>query len=222
MARLTMQDIRKTARRTAEALAVYNLKSCLFGSAACAMYGMDYRVPGDIDMIVLSDNLDTDEIKQMIVSADDRFYLEDSANPANTYKILHYALPGPARLTCKVDILVPGDLNIPNIPHRRIQYFPDPHTTAIPVIPFLALLILKLQGWTDHRDSPRRDFREKQHVDVDDIHELLAIAEEDGEELRNERWMPKRFVGQARSRVLEFVDQFPDTEDDWREIGFRF
>ena len=41
---LTKEDIRKTARATALALAASNLDCCLFGSAACSMYGMS-RVP---------------------------------------------------------------------------------------------------------------------------------------------------------------------------------
>lgn len=41
---LTRQDIRKTSRATIAALAVYGVDSCLFGSAACSMYGVR-RIP---------------------------------------------------------------------------------------------------------------------------------------------------------------------------------
>ena len=42
---LIAREIRKVARATVNALAVNGLRSCLFGSAACAIYGMRNRIP---------------------------------------------------------------------------------------------------------------------------------------------------------------------------------
>jgi len=157
-----------------------------------------------------------------LVSTDSKFFAVPSANPDATYHVLWYSLPAPRSATrcCKVDILTPmGDLLIPNIPVRRITYiarFPD-----IPVIPLLALLILKLQGWTDHRDDNRQFMRDKQPNDEDDINELLVLAlEEYGVELQTEKWMPRSFVRRAKQRVAQFVEDFPDSADYWNEIGF--
>lgn len=91
---------------------------------------------------------------------------------------------------------------------------------GVPVMPMLALLLLKLQGWAHHRKATRRDYQEKQYVDVEDIMELLGIVLEAGVELRTERWMPREFIRVARSRVIEFIEEFPDTNDQWTEIGF--
>jgi hypothetical protein len=41
----TPDEIRKTARAAVSALEKNNLKACLFGSAACAIYGMENRDP---------------------------------------------------------------------------------------------------------------------------------------------------------------------------------
>ena len=91
---------------------------------------------------------------------------------------------------------------------------------GVPVIPMLALLLLKLRGWVDHRKSHRRDYQEKQHVDVEDIMELLDIVLEAGVGLRTEKWMPRGFIRVARGRVNEFIAEFPDTSDQWIDIGF--
>lgn len=162
-------------------------------------------------------NKDPEDIKDIIESYDNNFYLVPSANPANTYRILWYALP--RERTCKVDILVPGLLSIPRIPVRRIVYqdpFPD-----IPVMPFLALLLLKLRGWTDHRADSRQYMLDKVPVDEEDIEELLSLAVEEYEvHLRSEKWLPAWFVQEARERVEEYIEESPDSREFWSEIGF--
>jgi len=213
---LRRQDIRKTSRATAAALAVSGLHSCLFGSAACSMYGMT-RVPNDVDIIVLTELYDQEEVKNLLVENDSNFFLVRSSRPRATYKILYYTLP--SRGFCKVDILLPGILDIPAVPRSRITYTQVPD---VPVMPLIAVLLLKLQGWTDHRDSEREDFQEKQYMDVDDIKEMLDILRWDYgmKTLSSEDWMPRWFVNLARERVDEFVEVFPDTRDHWCDIGF--
>jgi hypothetical protein len=89
-------------------------------------------------------------------------------------------------------------------------------------MPLIAVLLLKLQGWTDHRDSEREDFQEKQYIDVDDIMEVLDILRRAHrtKTLTSESWMPPWFVRAAKWRVDEFVEAFPDTKERWRDIGF--
>ena len=153
----------------------------------------------------------------MIVARDSNFFLIQSGLRRATYKILHYTLP--SRGFCKVDILLPGTLDIPAVPRSRITYTRVPD---VPVMPLIAVLLLKLQGWTDHRDSERQDFQDKQYTDVDDIKEMLEIARQHyrAKTLQSEGWMPRWFVNFARERVDEFVEAFPDTMEDWTEIGF--
>lgn len=172
--------------------------------------------------MVLTDTMDTEEIKDLLVDLDSKFFLVPSSNPRNTYRVLWYTLSAARRpRTCKVDILVPGPgaLNIPDIPVQRIVYT---HVPNIPVMPLLAMLLLKLQGWTDHRDSTRRDMREKQYVDVEDIDQMLEIAVESyGVRLREERWLPSWFIRRGRNRVKEYVEEFPESAEYWNQIGFR-
>jgi len=88
-------------------------------------------------------------------------------------------------------------------------------------MPLLAVILLKLKGWDDHRDDSNRAKREKQYVDAEDIDEMLDIAIEEGCHLRDERWMPKWFKGNARSRLTNFVEEYPETKERWEEIGLR-
>jgi hypothetical protein len=163
--------------------------------------------------------MDSEDIKDLFESADDRFYLVPSANPSNTYRVLWYELWGGR--VCKVDILTPGTLSIPDIPIQHIVYqdaFPD-----IPVAPFLCLLLLKLRGWTDHRDDDRQYMNDKVPVDEEDIEELLdlAVAVYDVHlGIESEEWMPEWFVEEAKERVAEYVQEWPNSGGSWQEIGF--
>jgi len=180
------------------------------------MYGMT-RVPNDVDIIVLTDSYDQEEVKNLLVENDSNFFLVPSRKPRAPYKILYYTLP--SRGFCKVDILLPGSMDIPAVPLSRITYTQVPD---VPVMPLIAVLLLKLQGWTDHRDAEREHYQEKQYVDVDDIKEVLDILRRDYrmKTLASEGWMPRWFVNLARERVDEFVEAFPDTRDLWYDIGF--
>lgn len=88
-------------------------------------------------------------------------------------------------------------------------------------MPFLALLLLKLQAWMDHRAADKFYLRAKQYVDVEDIDELLELASNEYDvNLRTEKWLPDSFVREAKKRVTEYVSKFPDSRDHWRELGF--
>jgi len=219
---LTGQETRKAARAAISVIESHDFNVCLFGSAACAIYGMDNREPNDVDLVVFA-NSDPEDIKDLIVSSNDKFYLIPSANPQNTYHVLWYSLPARRgqRRSCKVDILVPGLLSIPNVPPSRLMRM-EPFED-IPVMPFLALLLLKLRGWTDHLADTRRRMREKATVDEEDIDKLLELAvEEYGAHLDNDtcQWMPGWFVEEAVDRVKQYVDAWPDSEDYWSKLGF--
>ena len=167
-------------------------------------------------MIVLSTR-DREDIKELFESTDKRFYLVPSAHPSNAYQVLWFTLSD--ERACKVDILTPGVISIPDIPVECIMYqytFPD-----IPIAPFLCLLLLKLRGWKDHLEDPRKYMNDKVPIDEDDIEELLELAvAEYAVHLRTEEWMPAWFVEEAKGRVADYVQRWPDTADSWQEIGF--
>lgn len=87
---------------------------------------------------------------------------------------------------------------------------------GVPIMPFLPMLLLKLQGWADHAISHRIDMRMKQYVDVSDIKELLDIAAKEMG-LREQKHGPlsESFIQAGRSRVLRFIAQFPESRAKW-------
>jgi hypothetical protein len=71
----------------------------------------------------------------------------------------------------KVDILVPPALKLPKFIESEVD-----RIDGIPVMPLFDLLVMKTQGWWDHRTSSRRDWQDKESVDVSDIMALLWRA----------------------------------------------
>jgi len=231
-----LKEIEKVARVTTATLAEYGLECCLFGSTACAMYGAS-RVPNvglcmrrtllsisttttqDVDVIVLNlwTSWDVEDVKQLLERENENFFLVPSTNPRNTYQVLWYSLSTRNFRACKVDILVPGTVDIPQIPISSTTYTSD--RDRIPLVPFMVLLLLKLRGWDDHRNHHRQDMIDKQHVDVQDINELLGMCN-DEDHLSNESWLPKWFIKKSRKRVRQYVNSFPNSANDWRSIGF--
>ncbi|KAG6905763.1 hypothetical protein DXG01_000849 [Tephrocybe rancida] len=215
---LTGREIRKAARAAITVLEEHSLQACLFGSAACAIYGTENREPNDVDIIVMTE-MDPEDIKDLIVASNELFYLVPSANPQNSYYVLWFHLP--SSRTCKVDILVPGLLSIPNIPASKICYI-EPFQD-IPVAPFLVLLLLKLRGWEDHRHGAddRRHMRDKVEIDEEDIDALLELGVRDYQaHLDYEKWLPKWFVQESEERVYEYMEEWPESTEPWRDMGF--
>ncbi|KAJ3720070.1 hypothetical protein C8R42DRAFT_108613 [Lentinula raphanica] len=181
---VTASDIDTAARATITGLKAFNLDCYLVGSVACAAYGMS-RTPNDIDMVVLTSQYTQEQLKYILVRYDSRFYLIDSKDPNATYRVLWFRLTGYHR-SCKVDLLLPGIMNIPSVEPARIVRVGDivgaPAGSILfrdyPLMPFLPLLLLKLQAWQDHGESPKLFVREKQQMDVRDIRELLQLAED--------------------------------------------
>ncbi|KAI0649671.1 hypothetical protein C8Q79DRAFT_338513 [Trametes meyenii] len=197
----------------------YNLRCCLFGSTACNLFGVS-RTPNDVDLVVFTERYDQEDLKSILVEEDSDFYLVNSRDPTADYQVLWYRLPSGrrgARRACKVDILVPGILNIPFVPRRRIKVI-----LQLPVMPLIPLLLLKLQGWSDHRESYRADMQEKQYVDVEDIDELLQIAIDRGQSAwqDNLNWVPRELLDGAQQHVYDYVAEYPDSSEDWEAIGF--
>ncbi|KAI0819387.1 hypothetical protein BC628DRAFT_1403040 [Trametes gibbosa] len=212
-------EVREVSSRTVEIFSSYSLRCCLFGSVACNLFGVT-RTPNDVDLIVFTDQYDQEELKQILVNEDSDFFLVDSRNPHADYRVLWYSLRPSRRgnpRSCKVDILIPGILNIPDVPRRRVKWIDE-----LPVMPLVPLILLKLQGWSDHRASHREDMQAKQHVDVQDLDQLLQIAIERDQNVwqQNLSWMPRELIDEAQSRVYEFIEDLADFDDDWERLGF--
>ena len=171
---------------------------------------------------MLSSSYSQETLKEILVREDSNFYLVRSKNWRATYRVLWYRLsantyPRPS-VDCKVDILIPGILNIPNVPQERVRTI-----EGLPVMPMIPQLLLKLQGWSDHRASSRSDMQLKQYVDVDDIDQLLAIAVDEGASVGAAecRWLPGSMTGAASARLWSYtLRASAGKKDQWRKIGF--
>ncbi|KAH9903130.1 hypothetical protein C8Q73DRAFT_673123 [Cubamyces lactineus] len=205
------------------AIAVFEsqgLRCCLMGSVASYMYGVS-REPNDVDIVVLSTVYSQEDLKQMLVRQNRQFFLLRSRNPRATYRVLWSRIPGTSK-RCKVDILIPGILNVPTVPYRHIVMKRRANRT-LPVMPPIPQLLLKLQGWTDHRASPRKDMREKCLLDVHDIDSLLEELQQMNLRIDSEdvKWVPKSMFTAATETLKKYVvAASPTTIYDWRALGF--
>jgi len=158
--------------------------------------------------------------KKIIVWADERYYLERSRKRGETYHILYCRLPGWAtddKRRVKIDILVPPTLNLPASSANGTYFIKD-----IPVMPIFDLLIMKTQGWWDHRDSDRTDYRAKESADVSDIFALLKRAKYENVSYvdeANDYRHSREFMSRARSLVDRFVRVYGRARQ-WRALGF--
>jgi hypothetical protein len=166
------------------------------------------------------EKFDAEDIKETIVEADDRYYLEQSRKRGATHQILYCRLPGWASdetRRVKVDILVPPTINLPTSIASETY-----HISNIPVMPIFDLLVMKTQGWRDHRVSFRPDFRAKASADVSDIFALLESAKRQNvsyvDEANKGRHSPE-FMRHARTLVTKFVRIYGRPRP-WRALGF--
>ena len=158
----------------------------------------------------------TELLKNMLVSGGNDFYTRPSKTIGATYRLLFCRLPSLyIRRSCKVDVLIPGIMNIPHLPAARIV-----RNDGLPVLPFLVLLILKVQGWWDHRNSDRSDYRAKQHQDSSDVDAMLAIGKRRGEDFSLLRtWLSDDFTRHGQKIILEYIAMHGRREM-WEVLGF--
>ena len=94
---------------------------------------------------------------------------------------------------------------------------------GLPVMSLIPQLLLKLQGWADHRESGRADMRAKLAVDVADINALLDIAVEWGMHVRASdvaAWLPRSMIRAAEGTLLSYMATVSrSTMHKWRRLG---
>jgi hypothetical protein len=89
-------------------------------------------------------------------------------------------------------------------------------------MPIFDLLVMKTQGWWDHRNSHRADFRAKASIDVSDIFALLKRAKYEKVSYvdeANEDRHSQEFMSRARTLVNKFVGIYGRPRP-WRALGF--
>lgn len=120
---------------------------------------------------------------------------------------------------CKVDILLPGTMHLPRLTTSDIVL-----RDGLPVVPFLTLLVQKLQGWGDHLDSSEQHKFQKHPVDAQDVSGLLALSESLPLTVmrpwREKSLMTDEFQVVSLVRVKRFCRIFPEAKPCWRMLGF--
>lgn len=172
-------------------------------------------------MIVLTELYDQERLKQMLVRSDSNFHLVNSRNIYATYKVLWYRFPSSyLAKRCKVDILDPGIMNIPNVPPEHLV---SKAPYNLPLMPLISHLFLKLQTWSDHRAATRSDLQLKQYTDRRDIDQLLEIVYQSGDRIRSPvlKWLPESMVSAASTRLRDYLFRgSPSTRRQWEALGF--
>ncbi|KAF7323729.1 hypothetical protein MKEN_00593800 [Mycena kentingensis (nom. inval.)] len=215
MSNPSLYEVELVAQRAVAAFASAGIETCLFGGAACAAYG-NTRTPGDVDIVCLTDEYTQEQLKTILVSKNPNFYTVRARDPDATYRVLWYRTG--YRRSCKVDVLLPGILNIPDVPSSRIVH----SAKELPLMPFFPLLLLKLQGWQDHGESDKDYMRAKQPTDVRDVVQMLGLAATKYTKqtvASEESWLPEEFMAAAKRRVKLFVESHPETASYWRLLG---
>ncbi|EJD47465.1 hypothetical protein AURDEDRAFT_163335 [Auricularia subglabra TFB-10046 SS5] len=208
----------------------------LIGSFACKIYcdelppySEGYRSPNDVDILTCTP-LPQEEVKRRLAAQNESIRLIPSRTPGMTYKVVRYAPAVPdvsvAGEGCgkliKVDTLIAGEsLSIPAIPANRVRYI-----SGWPVPPLSMLLLLRLQGWSDHRRAFLEHHRHKAQIDVSDLaSHLIPLALrstfEGGGTLWEEasRYLPDDFMTASLARTATFTFEHPWTLGDWHKLG---
>ncbi|TFK77494.1 hypothetical protein BDN72DRAFT_753881 [Pluteus cervinus] len=217
---LSLEDIRRTARATFAALNSASLDGCLVGSAACSEHGAT-RMPNDVDILVLTDHKIIEEIQAAIMLADPHFSLSRLDNdPTAPSTVLWYTLSAPREpiRACRVDIFVPGSIQLPLVPLDRIICS---SVTNFPVMPLIAVLLHKAIAWVARGRLSGPHARSKQASDIADTKDLLAVARERNLTITHADWLPFWFLHDATQAVELLCEAYPDTRPDWIRTGFQ-
>ena len=150
-----------------------------------------------------------------MVAANPSFYLVPAKTPGATYKVLWYRT---FSRRCKVDLLLPGAMDIQSVPIADIEH-PE---SGKPCAPFMLVFLLKLQAWAQHCDSGEMRFWLKSSTDASDLRMMLPIARTKGLGIKREKaYLPPSLVASSVLRVKRFVEERPETLHGWRALGFR-
>ena len=236
-------EILQIADTVIETLKDIGIRDCCFiGGMACKLYTSgDSRQPkvrycGDSEKRAyirpFADRLDQDldilcltpypggaeAIKRELCAEDNRFYTVEARNPNDWWKVLYWHTgrdePGFERF--KIDILVPGVMDLPNIHPDYIVKI-----DRLPCAPLALLLLHKLQGWDERRNSRRPDFLAKIPGDVQDIAYLLRIANQRGLNITKPKpYITDSFRSISYERIIEFSYQHQEYASLWMGLGF--
>jgi hypothetical protein len=172
----------------------------------------------DLDILCISSGWSEEGLKSKVIELNPRFYRIAARDPSATYTVLWYRIAdNGARL--KVDLMLPGAMNIPVIP---VHTFDTNNLLNLACAPLSLVLLLKLQAWVQHGEADEARYYMKQPTDAQDILELLSVARQKRIQPRSESYFPNLFVSRAESRAEKYVSRYPGTKASWMDLGFVF
>ncbi|KAF8813129.1 hypothetical protein BYT27DRAFT_7181711 [Phlegmacium glaucopus] len=158
---------------------------------------------------------------------DDDTTSEEEASSSHPIRI-------PRAISSKVDILLPGVMNLPALPTSILA-----QRSYLPLVPFPVLLLHKLQGWADHCAAKEARYRRKISVDVRDLEWCLNSGAMHGYIMRyvvnrnegtlkehwQQMWSDRRMFSEefeelSKMRVEAFCERHEGFRAAWRAIGF--
>ncbi|KAG6899568.1 hypothetical protein C0993_009180 [Termitomyces sp. T159_Od127] len=218
-------------------------RSAIFGGLACFLYG-NTRPPNvcllltllrqgsqpvqDVDLLVLvspESTVTAEELKQNLVILDPyHFFTTPSKDPLASYHILWYRLTNDpvqnAKTSCKIDLLLPGVMNLPNMPPSLIHW-----DEGLPLVPFSLLLLQKLQAWDDHRKSKDPIKWQRQRTDMEDLDGLTGLSAlellKSSQPWSDATLFNLEFQKLTKERVINYCASFPRSVPIWTSIGFK-
>jgi hypothetical protein len=173
------------------------------------VYSQSFSCYQDIDILCFTPyTRNVEDIKEQICEADDRFYLKQGRG---NYQVLYWRTDDDDQPNFKVDILLPGTLDLPDVSPNYIVKI-----QRLPCAPLVLLLLHKLKAWDDRRRSARQDWWAKLQGDVQDIEDLLRIASQRGLKLNKHRpYITHSFRKDSYERVADFTNVYPKHGSEW-------
>jgi hypothetical protein len=179
----------------------------------------------DVDVLVLDrqddgSHYDPEDIKRWMVEENPRFYLVDALTPGAHWKKLRYHLGGEGLTrrpsAIKIDVLVPGAMELPSFDRRNIYR----RFSELPIAPLSLVLLHKVRGWLERSTSDVPYQWEKHRQDASDVASLLPIASEGGVNIKS-GVLPDEFLESAGGWVGAFINKYPNFPTHyWQTIGF--
>jgi len=220
---LTNMALWRAAEATIDTLRDLGMEDvCFIGGLAARLHGND-REPNDVDILILDSHHDQETIKWMMAEENPCFYLVDAKTPGADWTVLWYHPHGegstrrPAAI--KIDILLPGIMDLPSFDPSFIDF---DNSRSLPAAPILLVLLHKVRGWWERFHSPN-DYQHKKHWDdACDVANLAPLASQMGVTIHDDV-LPDDFIYNASEWVNEFIAEYPKfrTRYHWRKLGYR-
>jgi hypothetical protein len=177
----------------------------------------------DVDVLILDSHYEQEEIKRMLAGKNPGFYLVDAKTAGADWKVLWYHLRGRGSTrrpgAIKIDVLLPGIMEIPSFDPRWIE---RDNSRRLPTAPLSLVLLHKVRGWSERIKSVQDHHYQRHKQDAHDVTTLAPLASQMGVTI-HDGVLPNEFTESANGWVNDFIAAYPElrTQYHWSKIGFR-